>query len=159
MAADEAESLDLRALKEKAQAKAKEETRIVAREERFGLRYHAPDGVLRETTLVSRILTGDERHAVSRMCALLANGVPFDHLPAGDQVRFYALSVCTIQLREPPEWVLNWIAQDVSLLYAVFKEVEGHDTRYFRRDVQSSEDGPNFSPVEITPIEPSTVVA
>ena len=155
MAADKAESLDLRALKEQAQVKPPVEEPLVAREESFGLRYLAPDGTTKEATLVSRILDGDERHSVSRMCALLANGIPFDNLPSADQIRFYALAICTIQLRDPPTWVLQWMAEDVNLLNAIFKEVEGHDTRYFRRNVQAGENAADFSTVEITSIKPA----
>ena len=89
------------------------------------------------------------------MCALLANGVPFASLPIGDQARFYALAVCSVQLREPPGWVEKWMKEDTRLLDAVFEQLEGHDRRYFRRDLPEGGDGTQFSSVEVTPIKSS----
>jgi|2_EtaG_2_1085320.scaffolds.fasta_scaffold68227_2 hypothetical protein len=156
MDAGKADTLDLRKLREAAEAK--DETKnpeLVEREETFNLRYQSPEGKTLETGLVSRILSGDERHVVSRMCALLSNGVPFSNLPLGDQARFYALAICSVQLRDPPGWVERWMKEDTYLLDAVFEQLEGHDRRYFRRDLQEGGDGTQFSSVEVTPIKSS----
>ena len=151
----EAESLDLRAIKEKAQATAPDnKPTLVGREETFRVVYHDPEGITHEAGLVSRIMSGDERAQVTRMCALLANGIPFAHLPIGDQARFYALSVCAVQLRDAPSWVDKWISQDAALLDGIFGQLEGHDLRYFRGDLSTGEGSPQLSRVEIDPIKP-----
>lgn len=156
MEAGKAETLDLRSIRETAEVKKDTNVpELVDREETFVLKYHTPSGEVLESVLTSKIMTGDERHVVSRMCGLLSNGVPFANLPIGDQARFYALALCSVQLRDPPTWVDKWIKEDAYLLDAVFGQLEAHDLRYFRRDVSESPDGSKFSSVEITPIKPS----
>ena len=155
MSTGKAEALDLRKIKEAAQAKAEKPSNLVDREETFNLTYHSPEGKTLQATLVSRIMSGDERHVVSRMCALMANGVNFASLPLGDQARFYALAVCSVQLREPPHWVAKWLEEDARLLDAVFAQVEGHDRRYFRGDIPEGGVGAELPRVEITPIKPA----
>ena len=156
MKAPEAEKLDLRALRDKASKVDKpKEDPLINREETFRVVYHAPDGRVHESALVSRIMTGDERHVVTRMCALMANGIPFPNLPLGDQTRFYALAVCSIQLRDAPAWVDRWISEDSALLNGIYGQLEGHDLRYFRRGVQEGGESTEISRVEIDPIKPA----
>jgi len=156
MEAGKAETLDLRSIREAAEATENaKQPDLVEREENFTLRYHAPTGETLVATLVSKIMSGDERHVVSRMCGILSNGVPFGNLPLGDQARFYALALCSVQLRDPPKWVEKWMKEDTYLLDAIFAQLEAHDLRYFRRDISESGDGPKFSSVEITPIKSS----
>ena len=157
---DSAEKLDLRKIKEAASAPAVpsaaeevEEPKLVAREERFRVVYRDPEGKKYETALVSRIMNGDERQVVARMCALMSNGLPFDHLPGVEQARLYALAVCEVQLRDAPDWVSDWMKEDAGLLNGIFGQLEAHENRYFRRVAGPGEAATTFSTVEIDPIK------
>jgi hypothetical protein len=151
------EAVDLRSLREKAEKPAvpvveEAEEALVSREETFRVAYRAPDGTKRETALVSRILDSDERHVVARMCALMSNGIPFDNLPRSAQARFYALAVCNVQLREAPDWLEKWLGIDDELLDALFVTLEGHESRYFRRDLFESEKEEGIPRVAVSPV-------
>ena len=149
----EPQKIDLGALRKQAEipvAAEKTAVPVTAREENFRVVYIDPNGIRHETALVSRIMSGDERHVVGRMCALMANGIPFDHLPTSVQARFYALAVVSVQGRELPMWLETWIKEDAELLDAVFVALEGHESRYFRGDVQEGEESPRGSRVEVS---------
>ena len=149
----EPQKIDLGALRKQAETPASPENEMVPttpREEIFRVVYTDPDGHRHETGMISRIMSGDERHVVGRMCALMSNGVPFDHLPAGVQARFYALSVVSVQGRDLPLWLESWMKEDAELLDAVFVALEGHEQRYFRGDTQEGEESKRISRVEIS---------
>lgn len=148
------QKIDLGALRRQAEtpiAPEVPETTLASREETFRLIYTDPNGQRHESAIVSRIMSGDERHIVGRMCSLMANGLPFDHLPSSIQARFYALSVISVQARDFPQWAENWIKEDAELLDAVFVALEGHESRYFRRDSREGEAQERGSRVEISP--------
>ena len=127
------------------------EVPLVPREETFRLVYKDPNGNQHEAGIVSRIMSGDERHVVGRMCALMSNGIPFDHLPSAVQARFYALSVVSVQARDLPQWVETWVKEDAELLDALFVALEGHENRYFRGEFGESAAEAGGSRVEISP--------
>ena len=59
MHAGKADALDLRKLREAAEAKDEiNKPELVEREETFNLRYESPEGKILETTMVSRIMSG-----------------------------------------------------------------------------------------------------
>lgn len=147
------QKIDLGALRRQAETPVQPEapeTSFVSREEIFRLVYTDPNGRRHETGLISRIMSGDERHVVGRMCSLMANGIPFDNLPSSVQARFYALSVISVQARDLPQWVETWVKEDAELLDAVFVALEGHETRYFRGDSEKGEGQERSSRVEIS---------
>ena len=129
-------NLDLRQIREDCETGATEAKpkELVDREESFTLKYTAPDGVLREATLVSRIKTAKDRLTLGRMAATLSGGAQWSSLPAMVAARIWAIANLTVQLADPPDWVLHWAQEDDDLLYQVANELEVHESRYFRGD-------------------------
>lgn len=147
------QKIDLGALRRQAEVAPEPEVAEIPttpREESFRLVYTAPDGVRHEAAIVSRIMTGDERHVVGRMCGLMANGIPFDNLPAAVQARYYALSIVAVQARDLPNWVETWVKEDAELLDALFVALEGHENRYFRGQFGEGEEQERKPRVEIS---------
>jgi len=104
------------------------------------LRYTDPNtGEVRACELVSRILTANERNAVARIKANLANGVVWQSLDVVDQARFEALALCAVQLREPSAWLEDAIAQDLNLALAVHAWLVEHDRIFFRPNLGEGE--------------------
>ena len=140
MASTEKASLDLASLKRQAQDLGRpepvEET-LSSREESFEIIYRAPDGSEKVTVLTSLIMNGEDRLAVGRMCGRLS-GVSWDTLPPAVQLRIYALSVCMMQLKQPPEWVLKAMEEDDALLDAIYTFLSEHENKFFRRSSAKS---------------------
>ena len=138
------EALDLRAIKAAAEKAGKPEidtADLVPREITISIQYRNPDtGVLMHANVISRVMRGEQRATVARMEATLA-GVPWERLPALQQGRFHALAVCSVQLIDAPDWLLQALSEDDVLLGRIFSELEAHDQRFFRRDTEPSESG------------------
>ena len=143
------ESIDLLALKKEAQGQNSTEPGIVPREQEFDVRYHAPDGETHASTLISEIKSGDGRVLVGQLAAQMARGAIWVSLPPATQARVWALANITIQLQEPPEWVLRWCQEDDSLLYGVSRVLEVHESDYFRGHGESGEALEESSRLEI----------
>ena len=122
-----------------ADAGAKEE--LVPREYTVELSYALPGGTARNASMVSRIMSGDDRIKMARYCSALAAdaGASFNMLPTGFQERFHMLAWCMTQLREMPDWVVKTMSEDTKVLTALYEEVERHERTYFPPD--SSEGG------------------
>ena len=147
------QKIDLGALRRQAEtpvAPENPEVPTTSREEFFRLVYTDPNRQKHEASIVSRIMTGDERHVVGRMCSLMANGIPFDNLPTAVQARFYALAVVAVQARDLPVWVETWVKEDSQLLDAIFVALEDHETRYFRGQFGEGEAATGRPRVEIS---------
>lgn len=151
--------MDLRKLAEDAEKTTEEitktETKVTSRELQFSLRYEA-GGSLREAVLTSRVMTGDERFKASRIAADIA-GRPWNLLPANIQIHAISLGTLAVQLRKPPEWVLEAAQEDEELALQLFASCRGHDSRWFRGSGQpdtSSEESTRIRVVEIdsTPV-------
>jgi len=104
------EALDLRAIKAAAEKAGKPEidkADLVPREITISIQYRNPDtGALMHANVISRVMRGEQRATVARMEATLA-GVPWERLPALQQGRFHALAVCSVQLIDAPDWLLQ----------------------------------------------------
>lgn len=145
------EAIDLAAMKKQAEAmvKAADEAsasepagKITPREITLQVRYPEPGtGKMLRANLTSRIMTGDERRVATRLEVQLAGGVAVTSMSGLAQNRLRALAVCTVQLRDPDEWVPKYLAEDDTLLYSIYGALEEHDSRYFFRDLRSSEGG------------------
>jgi hypothetical protein len=149
-----AEKLDLRALKqeiaeEQLDHKEDKEEQLTEREIPFEVVYHSPEGTLTDV-LTSQILSGDDRRLVGIAAAKLSLPVQFDYLPASEQARLSAISICTYQLKDPPAWVLRWIQEDIVLLDSISRVLEEHESTYFRRDSGEGGEDSGSSRVEIS---------
>lgn len=120
--------MDLRTLGTET-ATAKHEA-LVPREITLNIRYTAPDGVQYQEPIRSRVLSGEERLLVERRTALLA-GAPWDHLSEYARVRISALALVSVQLRDIPDWLNQWLTEDDDLLFTLRGEVERHSSAWF----------------------------
>lgn len=127
---------------------------LAAREETFGVRYAAPDGSVHEATLTSRIMSGDERLLAARMAAGMAAG-PWDRLPLAHQARIWQMATVTVQLRDPPRWLLRWITEDAVLLASVYEQLERHELLFFRPDGGEGSPGEDARRVDVATLCPS----
>lgn len=155
---EEVHKLDLREkAREAGQAASgrEEKPRHVNREETFRVRYTDPEGTLHEAALTSRIMTGEERQQMARLCAMLAGGQRFDDLPEMYQAEFQMLAWVSVQIRDMPNWLEYWIKQDRGLLDAVAGQVMEHDQRFFRGDAEAGGGDPSANRVAVDPIPPA----
>ena len=128
-------AIDLRGLKERASKEGQAApAALTPREQRWSVGYEAPSGQTLSATLVSRIASGDERIQIARMAADLA-ACPWQRLPPNQAARIWAMATLTVQLRDPPEWVLEWAQEDDSLLFSLFQQAAEHESLYFHGDV------------------------
>ena len=131
------DSLDLRTLKEEVTAVEKPVFTApvkptVPRQMEIELRYSDPDGTNHVGVVMSNIKTGQQRVQVGQMAAQLSNGVPWASLPPMVAARVWALANVTVQLIDPPEWVLQWVQEDAELLFGIANQLEEHESTYFR---------------------------
>lgn len=114
-------------------------------------------GDLLKASVVSRILNMNQRIARDRTCSLLAGDVSFDKLPQQAQIRIFALATCSQALKDPPEWVEQWIEYSDALLLQIFQEVNRHEREFFQIDVEESTEetpGPVIQ-IETRDLDPS----
>jgi hypothetical protein len=129
---------------------------LIPREIPLQVTYTEPGtGNVLRATLISRIMTGEERRLVSHLEVGLAAPLNVSALSVPAQNRNHAQAVCTAQLREPPGWVLKYIAEDDALLFSIFGALEGHNNRYFFRDGGTGEgDTPSQQLAVTSPLDP-----
>jgi hypothetical protein len=56
----------------------------------------------------------------------------------------------SVQLRDMPEWVATWSAEDDDLLFALREECERHSAVWFRATLGARAEDPSASRVAIT---------
>ena len=139
--------MDLRDL---GQAKKVESAALVPREQSFSVKYETANET-REVVLTSRVMNGDEKVRVWRIVADLV-GRDFNLLPGSVQLHAMALGTLAVQLRNPPEWVLNAIQEDEELAVALFASCREHEARWFRSGERSSEAGEERPRISISEI-------
>lgn len=129
--------LDLRVIAKEEAPSAKKE--LTPRTLSFSISYESPDGDTFQDTLYSTIMDGDGRLTHQRVIQKLAQGMQFDNLAYAERLRIDALSRAVVQLKDAPEWVTTWIAQDDQLLADINNVLMEHESRYFRRSDSASE--------------------
>jgi len=94
-------------------------------------------------------MDGDERIDVARIAARRA-GVAWDLLPKAQAARIWAQATVAIQLREPPEWLGQWIMEDDALLFACFDICSLHESEFFRNSAGEGSEGSGQTRVSIS---------
>ena len=143
--------MDLRQLAEDAKKPLDASPALVQREQIWTIKYRAPDGTLYEGSAASRVMTGDERFQANRIAADVA-GRPWATLPPGAQIHAASLGVISVQLRNPPDWLLSHAAEDEELAAQLYASCREHDARWFSRNRRTGEDDSAAPRVSITPI-------
>lgn len=143
--------MDLRKLAKDAEKPLSTEEVTVSREQTWTIRYRHPDGTQYEGTATSRIMSGDERFQASRVSADIA-GRPWHTLPPGAQLHAAALGCITVQLRNPPDWLLECATEDDELAAELYASCRGHDTRWFRRNSDESTGDSGQTRIRIDPV-------
>ena len=108
-----------------------EQVTLVPREITLTLNYLAPTGAKYQAVLVSRVPNGDERILIDRRTAVLS-GAHWDHLSEYARLRCSALALVSVQVREIPDWLNQWLTEDDELLWTVGGECERHSSAWFR---------------------------
>lgn len=128
------------------------ETPLVPRSRSIAICYRDPEGRWHEGTVTSVILGGEGRIQLGVLCAKLARA-PWGTLPPALQSRAYQLAVCTLQLQEPPEWLLRWLQEDDDLLAEVYLALEDHERGYFRRGDGEGAEAARRTDVVVRPLD------
>lgn len=144
--------MDLRTLGQETEAPKHEDesaVTLIPREITLNLQYLAPTGEQYNTVLVSRVPNGDERMLIDRRTAMLG-GAHWDHLSEYARLRYSALALISVQVRDIPDWLNQWITEDDDLLWTVRGECERHSSAWFRSALGQGEDGEVRSRVSCT---------
>lgn len=104
---------------------------LIPREISLNLNYLSPTGERYTSVLVSRIPNGDERMLIDRRTAVLS-GTSWETLSEYARLRHSALALVSVQIRDIPDWLNQWITEDDELLWAVRGECERHSSAWFR---------------------------
>lgn len=142
--------MDLRTLGQTDEMEAGEQVILVPREITLTLNYLAPTGERYETVLVSRIPNGDERMLIDRRTAMLA-GAQWDNLSEYAKLRCSALALVSVQVRDIPDWLNQWITEDDDLLWTVRGECERHSAGWFRSALGEGATDESATRVHCTP--------
>jgi len=143
--------MDLRKLAQDAEGAIEPPVQLTPREQVWSIRYESPEGQRHEGSVTSRIMTGDERFKASRITSDLL-GRPWTQVPPQAQIHAIALGVIAVQLRHVPEWLLTSVQSDEELALELLATCRGHDTRWFRRDIEKGEGLPQERRIFIDPI-------
>ncbi len=123
---------------------------LTPKEIAISLEYQAPDGVDYSADIKSIILDGDARQAKTRVLAQITRGLNPDNLAAEDRYRAEALSRLVTQVKDAPEWLLNFAAEDLELLVYITGLLVEHETRYFRGNTTKDKEGEGAGRVRAT---------
>lgn len=127
--------------------------KLIEREISFEISYDGPDGKDYTDTLTSKIMDADARLAKARVVGQLTRGLSYDALSQEDRFRVEALSRASIMLVEPPQWVYDFMGEDIELLLTINNILMEHEARYFRGNARQGEGE------EVKPRVRSTVAA
>lgn len=147
--------MDLRKMQELGKDKAPDQSALASRERVLVLNYTSPDGEKYRHEIVSRIMDGDDRLRQPIIASELSRGRPWSSLPIDAQLRFTALSACSVQLRDPPDWLNKWLMEDNSLLFVLYAQLQDHESEYFRFNLGTSEEDSPDPRISISPVKPS----
>lgn len=129
---------------------------LIGRSTSISVEYVPPGSTIQHVeSLTSVILDADSRIMRARLAAKMAGGTPWDRLPPVQGARFWALATLEYALETPPQWAVDAWRIDDTLLFELYRAVEVHEQRFFRRDEGSSEDGQGGSVVVRLPGEAS----
>lgn len=96
-------------------------------------------GDVRECRVNGRVPNHDGMQLRDRLTVRLTQGLSWDALPALTRQLAVARARCAVQLIEPPDWLLNALAEDDVLALELGGALTAHEDRYFRRDVPAGE--------------------
>lgn len=155
---EQTESLDLTSALESAKGRESQSVEpkqeLVPREQAFNLKYACPDGKMYSAALRSRIMDGQKRTLVGRICAEMAGGQAWTKLPPSAAARIYALATIHQQLVSPPDWLLQWVQEDDLLLESVYSKLSDHESFFFDGRPEEGDSNQEKPRVRIDPILP-----
>lgn len=116
-----------------------ERVELTPKEIDFEITYDGPDGTDYSATLRSRVMDSDARLAKARVVAQLTRGLAVDALGQEDRFRVEALSRASIMLVEPPQWIYDFMGEDLELLMSINQVLMEHEARYFRGNARKGQ--------------------
>ena len=127
---------------------------LVPRDQSFNLKYASPDGKSYSATIRSRIMDGQKRTLVGRICAEMAGGQSWAKLPPTAAARIFALATLHQQLVAPPDWLMQWVQEDDLLLESVYSKLSDHEAFFFDGRPEEGKEDERKSRVLLTPVQP-----
>lgn len=100
-----------------------------------------------QATLTAEILSFDASLRRDRALVQLAAPERYDDLPAMVKLRLYALATLSQALKDPPEWLNDWIGRYDPLLFAIYEEVSAHERAFFRGHMETGAEGEGEQPL------------
>lgn len=145
------ETIDLRKIKADAESLVeKKEEDLVSREESFSIEYVAPTGKQYRSDLLSCVMDTESRLAMNRVLQSLCMGVVFENLPTEEKYRLQGLARCLVQLKDPPEWLTEWIGQDNQLLIQILNTLVEHESLFFGASTKEGQEAKGQRRISIT---------
>ncbi len=145
------ETIDLRKIKAEAESLGtKKEEDLVSREETFSIEYVAPTGKQHRADLLSCVMDTESRLAMNRVLQSLCMGVVFENLPTEEKYRLQGLARCLVQLKDPPEWLTEWIGQDNQLLIQILNTLVEHESLFFGASTKEGQEAKGQRRISIT---------
>ena len=145
------ETIDLRKIKADAESLVeKKEEDLVSREESFSIEYVAPTGKQFRADLLSCVMDTESRLAMNRVLQSLCMGVVFENLPTEERYRLQGLARCLVQLKDPPEWLTEWIGQDNQLLIQILNTLVEHESLFFGASTKEGQEAKGQRRISIT---------
>lgn len=108
---------------------------LVKRDHAFSVSYLSPEGVEYNASVVSRVPSFQIKAAMTRMEADLCGGRPWELFSAQRQGWMQAVARVSLQLADPPNWLLQWAQQDDDLLIQLYQQCVKHEALFFRADL------------------------
>jgi hypothetical protein len=145
------ETIDLRKIKADAESLVeKKEEDLVSREESFSIEYVAPTGKQFRADLLSCVMDTESRLAMNRVLQSLCMGVVFENLPTEEKYRLQGLARSLVQLKDPPEWLTEWIGQDNQLLIQILNTLVEHESLFFGASTKEGQEAKGQRRISIT---------
>ena len=113
--------------------------RIVGLERVLHIEFDLGEQTLK-AAVVCQILTMEQKLLRDRACVQLSGNVSYDNLPTMAKMRVWALATCSQALKDPPQWLSEWIGRCDPLLFQVYEGVAAHESAFFRLDMAEGEE-------------------
>lgn len=145
------ETIDLRKIKAEAEVLIEtKEDDLVCRDESFSIEYIAPTGKQYRADLTSSVMDTDSRLTMNRVLQGLCMGVVFDNLPTEEKYRLQGIARCLVQLKDPPDWLTEWIGQDNQLLIQILNTLIEHESLFFGAGSKEGKEAKGQKRISIT---------
>lgn len=97
----------------------------------FSVEYVSDQGKTLSANIKSKVMDSDARVSFERVLSNLSAGINFVNMPVEIKNRHFSLARIVCQLVDPPEWLLQAAAEDMSFCYELGGVLVDHENRFF----------------------------